>query len=208
MKARVAVYGTLREGEYNHHILVKSGATLLGSTFIPGYLMLSLGMFPGIVPCKRDDWEVYVEIYEVDSPTLDKLDKLEGVGNDFYDRVKVDTILFGKVFLYVLSPKYFNLVYNSNRAIKMVMQGDWMEEELYELDDDDLRSEITEDYLQKAEIKPIQKVVPITQEVKQLPSPTQPTTPTVPESPILPPVKWDEVFGSVREAPIGEIANA
>lgn len=202
MKARVAVYGTLREGEHNHRLLEKGGAELLGTSFIPGYIMVNLGNFPGIVPVRNPEWEILAEVYEVDQETLAALDRLEGVGNDFYDRENVDLPLFGKTYIYVTSPKYFGMLYASRRWIGMFMGGDWMEEDTYDMEDEDIQSYVVESYLRKAGIPVIVDTSPPKPKSNVIPLPSPQPKPKV-----LPPPNWDAVFGgAVVEAK--EQANA
>lgn len=188
MKSRVAVYGTLREGEYNHILLSRGKATQLGSTYIPGYIMLDLGAYPGVVPSELTDWEVFVEVYEVDQATLNQMDVLEGVGRDFYDRVNVQNTKFGSVFLYVLNPKYFASLYNSKRVISMFIDGDWMKDDSFAMEDEDIRTGLTEEYLKKAGLT--QSLPPLKKkdEPKLLPAPKE-------EEFKLRPIEWREIFG-------------
>ena len=81
----IAVYGTLKKGQYNHPVLGE--AQYLGPDLIEGWAMYSLGAFPCIVP-KKLFGLVAVEVYEV--PDLKSTDRLEGYP-DFYDRTKIVT---------------------------------------------------------------------------------------------------------------------
>lgn len=93
--SKVLVYGTLKKGLGNH-VLLKD-AKFLGTTTVRGR-MYSLGAFPGV---RFDqDGSIKCEAYEVDEPTVKRLDRLEGYrgpGNDdnFYNRVPITFQLNG-----------------------------------------------------------------------------------------------------------------
>jgi gamma-glutamylcyclotransferase (GGCT)/AIG2-like uncharacterized protein YtfP len=69
------VYGTLKKGYRLHRFL--EGARFLGDAQLKGFNMYNLGSYPGIV---RDEaaGTVSGEIYDVDAPTLRRLDYVEG----------------------------------------------------------------------------------------------------------------------------------
>jgi len=83
---RVFVYGTLKRRGSNH-------ACLAGQKFIaeartsPGFTLLGLGDFPGMV--RSATGAVEGEVWEVDSGCLSGLDKLEEVGTGLYERVPI-----------------------------------------------------------------------------------------------------------------------
>lgn len=83
----VAVYGSLKEGFYNHRLL--RGQRLVGKGHVTGFEMFSMGSFPMIIEGKGN---VAVEVYEVDSATMDNLDRLEGFPR-FYDRQRVSAVV-------------------------------------------------------------------------------------------------------------------
>jgi gamma-glutamylcyclotransferase (GGCT)/AIG2-like uncharacterized protein YtfP len=79
---KVAVYGSLKKGFHNHYILGDS--EYVEEKYIDGYIMYSLGSFPGAF---EGEGKIHVEIYEVsDNLILEDLDMLEGHPN-FYKRV-------------------------------------------------------------------------------------------------------------------------
>jgi len=79
---KVLVYGSLKKGFGNHHIL--ENARFLGKAVTsPEFTMLHLGGFPGIV--RGGETAITGEVYEVDAATLRRLDRLEGHPN-FYRR--------------------------------------------------------------------------------------------------------------------------
>lgn len=88
MSHLVFVYGTLKKGSWNHHLLEK--ATFLGKSVTLGKLY-DLGGIPGFVR-GNEDGLVHGELYRVDDETLDSLDVLEGYvksnpGRSLYNRV-------------------------------------------------------------------------------------------------------------------------
>jgi len=73
--ARVFVYGTLLSGEPNHRLL--ADAELVGAARTePDFDLVSLGAFPAMIAGGAT--AIAGEVYEVDRPTLDALDRLEG----------------------------------------------------------------------------------------------------------------------------------
>ena len=98
---RVFVYGTLLAGEGNHRLLAT--ATLLGEARTePAFELRDLGYFPGLV--KGGACAVAGEVYEVDAPTLARLDALEGHPR-FYRRTRIVLDDGAKVETYLLAPE-------------------------------------------------------------------------------------------------------
>jgi len=98
---RVFVYGTLLAGEPNHRLL--ANAELVGAAVTkPVFALADLGFFPAMV--EGGDSAVRGEVYEVDSPTLARLDVLEGHPR-FYKRRQVVLADGTTAETYVLSPE-------------------------------------------------------------------------------------------------------
>lgn len=74
MKHIVAVYGTLKRGYSNHHLLDK--ACYIGPDTLTRLTLYDLGPYPGALAKPSDGVEV--EVYEVNDPLLVMLDELEG----------------------------------------------------------------------------------------------------------------------------------
>jgi gamma-glutamylcyclotransferase (GGCT)/AIG2-like uncharacterized protein YtfP len=94
--SRVFVYGTLRRGKVNHHLL--EGARFCGyHTTAPLYKMVSLGSYPGVV--KRGRSRIQGEVYEVEAKTMSLLDRLEGYPTA-YSRELISTP-WGRAWIYL-----------------------------------------------------------------------------------------------------------
>ena len=114
---KVAVYGSLRKGLGNHRVLGDS--KLIGKEWVPNYEMFSLGSFPGI---RNGEGSIFVEVYKVDSDTLERLDMLEGYHskdsvNNFYDKEEVST-KFGDALIYTLQGERY-------KRSPIVSSGNW-----------------------------------------------------------------------------------
>jgi gamma-glutamylcyclotransferase (GGCT)/AIG2-like uncharacterized protein YtfP len=79
----VAVYGTLKRGQCNHHWL--RGACFEGRTRVAGLELYNLGEYPMAVPTRRPHASIHAEIYRVDDAGLAHLDVLEDYPR-LYDR--------------------------------------------------------------------------------------------------------------------------
>lgn len=91
---KVAVYGTLRQGFWNHKLLENS--TFLGKTKTePRFTMYGHGV-PWIT--NTGSTEITVEVYEIDEETFQRLDFLEGYPS-YYDRQLINTE-FGEAWIY------------------------------------------------------------------------------------------------------------
>lgn len=111
---RVFVYGTLLAGESNHRLL--ANAELVGAAVTkPVFALADLGAFPAMV--EGGTSAVHGEVYEVDRPTLARLDVLEGHLR-FYRRRQVVLADGTTAETYVLSPEQA-----AGRPI--IRSGDW-----------------------------------------------------------------------------------
>jgi gamma-glutamylcyclotransferase (GGCT)/AIG2-like uncharacterized protein YtfP len=108
----VAVYGTLKQGQYNHPVLGRQGAEYIGVDILTGWVMYDLGSFPCIVPTKLPE-SIVVEVYEV--ADLRATDRLEGYPG-FYDRVQVVT-RYGSAWIYFMR--------EAPQGAKLINSGVW-----------------------------------------------------------------------------------
>ena len=93
----VFVYGTLKQGYRNHHVLRR--ARFVGNTTTPAcFQLFDLGAYPGA--WMPGTVSLQGEVYDVDTLTLASLDDLEDVPK-VYRRERVETE-FGTAILYVL----------------------------------------------------------------------------------------------------------
>ncbi len=114
-KRNVFVYGSLKKGFGNSHILSDSKVISLSAQTIQKFVMLSLSAYPGLLdkPSHKDSSLISGEIYEVSLSTLKSLDMLEGYPS-FYNRKSTScTCKDGsthKALIYFLSnnPQYVN----------------------------------------------------------------------------------------------------
>jgi gamma-glutamylaminecyclotransferase len=117
----VFVYGSLRQGQGNHRILLGANLVGVGQT-VQRFHMRDLGAFPGIVPAP-DGGAIVGEVYEVPPTTLARLDRLEGVPA-FYRRERVTVDLADgrlvRAWVYVLPPE-------SVADRPTIPGGDWVE---------------------------------------------------------------------------------
>ena len=79
----IAVYGSLRAGMGNHGLISHSKLLETRQINLP-YKMISLGGFPGLVADTQEN-EITIELYEVDQPTYQRVERLEGYPS-FYDK--------------------------------------------------------------------------------------------------------------------------
>ena len=86
-KIIVAVYGSLKRGFYNHHLLASSNFLSVGT--VKGFEMYSLGAYPMVIEGRGS---ISVETFEVTPDVMASLDRLEGFPS-YYGRqiVTVET---------------------------------------------------------------------------------------------------------------------
>lgn len=102
MKTYVFVYGTLKTGGGNHHLLHSSTSLGLATTTEDTFTMYD-GGFPYVID--EGFFKIRGELFEVTNPiTLENLDRLEGVPSHFCRRdveVKTDDGEVHEAFMYV-----------------------------------------------------------------------------------------------------------
>jgi len=86
-KHRIAVYGSLRKGEYNHSRGFANGATHVIDGHIEGAELVGGNAYPWVVP---GNGRVLVEVYDIDDTTFEWIEAMErGAG---YERRPVYVI--------------------------------------------------------------------------------------------------------------------
>ena len=85
--ARVFVYGTLKRGGCNHHLLTGQ-RFITGARTLPVYRLYDLGGYPGMV-IADPGVSIAGEIWQVSAPCLAALDELESVDEGEYTRERV-----------------------------------------------------------------------------------------------------------------------
>jgi gamma-glutamylaminecyclotransferase len=112
MQHRVFVYGTLLQGEVNHHLL--SGAVLLGPhRTAAAFTLYDVGTYPGLV--RGGVTAVSGEVYRVDGAALRCLDALEEYPR-LYGRILIPTP-YGATWVY----HYRGEV----QGCQVIRSGDW-----------------------------------------------------------------------------------
>ncbi|MBE95120.1 gamma-glutamylcyclotransferase [Marinobacter sp.] len=101
MKHIVAVYGSLKRGYSNHHLLEK--ACYIGADTLTSLTLYDLGPYPGALAKPSEG--VKVEVYAVNDPLLATLDRLEDYDSkarktSLYLREKVHTC-HGQAWVYL-----------------------------------------------------------------------------------------------------------
>lgn len=87
----IFVYGTLKRGCKNHAWL--KGQQFLGpARTAPGYRLISLGSYPGMVPWTEDLAGITGEVWSVDAAGLARLDELEGLDERLYTRESITLV--------------------------------------------------------------------------------------------------------------------
>lgn len=79
---RIAVYGTLKRGGSNHHLI--RDARYLGQDLLRDIRLYDFGPYPGAVP--GPSFGIEVEVFEVDDDQLALVDRLEDVDHDHPER--------------------------------------------------------------------------------------------------------------------------
>lgn len=112
MQHLVFVYGTLRRGECNHHLLEQSEYLGMFQTE-PSYQLYDLGTYPGLV---EGGHSVVGEVYRIDEETLGQLDMLEEVPVE-YLRESIETP-FGSAWIYIYQ--------DTSQLDQVIDSGNWM----------------------------------------------------------------------------------
>jgi len=118
---RIAVYGTLREGESRAGAFKEFGKiTSRKIKTLRGFKMFDLGDYPAAFETGDENDEIVVELLDFkgnEKELLKLLDQLEGVQYGYYKRkyIKIDG---KKVLIYVMNDVYFDRVSRLYPVIK------------------------------------------------------------------------------------------
>ena len=111
MQHLVFVYGTLRHGEANHHLMAQ--AQWIGTHMTPPiYSLYDLGPYPAVTEGRST---IVGEVYLIDEATLEQLDLLEDVPVT-YRREQIDTP-FGLAWIYFYQ--------DASHLDVLIASGDW-----------------------------------------------------------------------------------
>lgn len=125
-KTIVAVYGSLRQGLGNHRLLENDGVNFLGNgETLSNATMISMGAFPAITQPSAEggNYPIRVEVYEVDEPTFQSLERLEGYPT-FYDREEVQVVMSDKTT--IKANIYFIARCDERNVSNILDHGDWV----------------------------------------------------------------------------------
>lgn len=117
---KVAVYGTLREGQHNNYLLARSNYLGTGKT-VEKYRMASRVIPYVSKEDKTNKVNVVIDLYEVDDKQLKRLDMLENHPR-WYKREQINVLVGGQTHTAWL---YFNEVENYD-VIKNIKNGDYV----------------------------------------------------------------------------------
>lgn len=99
----IAVYGSLRQGMGNHGLISHAKLLETRQVNLP-YKMISLGGFPGLILDTKEN-EITIELYEVDQPTYQRVERLEGYPS-FYDKYSFTLPEYeSNIEIYILNEK-------------------------------------------------------------------------------------------------------
>lgn len=81
----IFIYGTLKRGFNRHSALVDQ--RYLGTAFSASrYSIFHISGFPALVEDSQNPKEIWGELYEVDNECLRKLDEIESISNNLFQR--------------------------------------------------------------------------------------------------------------------------
>lgn len=88
MKHNIFVYGTLKRGGSNHHLLVGQQFVASARTE-PLYRLYALSDYPAMIDAPQNGCLIEGEVWSVDTGCLASLDRLEGLDEGLYKRVPI-----------------------------------------------------------------------------------------------------------------------
>ncbi|WP_339733663.1 gamma-glutamylcyclotransferase family protein [uncultured Gimesia sp.] len=84
----IFVYGTLKRGFCRSHYLTDQ-IFLEAARTIPGYTLYDCGAYPGLVIDAEAGVSIQGELWSVDGPGIEILDKVEGVSENWFIRQQI-----------------------------------------------------------------------------------------------------------------------
>lgn len=118
---KIAVYGSLRTGMYNHSLLENEGANLVSTeTLNVPYKMIPYSSFPALIPDNQNN-NILMEIYEVNDTVYRRVERLEGYPS-FYDKATTTDSAGDTVEFYIIHDNDHRL---SNRYLDVENIEDW-----------------------------------------------------------------------------------
>lgn len=116
---RVAVYGTLKQGQRNHHWL--EGATLIGHDRLAAITMYDLGSYPGAKLASSNG--TVIEIYAINAKLLARLDELE----DYFHHAP-DEGVYDRAVLATRHGEAWCYLYNADiEDTALITSGEWQD---------------------------------------------------------------------------------
>jgi gamma-glutamylaminecyclotransferase len=126
-KLYVFVYGSLKNGFYNHHVL--EGAEFITNLTLSrrfGFAMVDVGAYPALVMNDEHKTQILGEVYKINEKIFDRLDGLEGYP-EYYSRLlltgEIEKMLGADSKCWVY---YWNHFVESPHT-KWVETGEWQE---------------------------------------------------------------------------------
>ena len=117
---KIFVYGSLKRGHGNNSLL--KGYKFLGEAQTVSTFKMYDGGFPYVVDdnIPENEYPIKGELFEVDNEGLTRLDRLEGVSHDHYNRIIVDVAIgdaFEDAYMYVASPSTIKHVRENRKFV-------------------------------------------------------------------------------------------
>lgn len=114
----VAVYGTLKKNQANHHLL--AGQVFVDTCTLTDITLYDLGPFPAAK--LQASQGITAEVYLIDAETLMRLDQLEG-----YDQEQPEQGLYNRVLVTTPYGEAWVYVYNDNvDDLPAITKGGWV----------------------------------------------------------------------------------
>lgn len=118
---RIAVYGSLRKGDYNYDRCIPN-AEVIEQVELQGWEMYDLGSYPAIV---RGDGTVLFDIMDVTDEHYDRVESMElGAG---YIAETVTLKGASEATLFYMKDEALAQYESWSRQVKLVESGDWIE---------------------------------------------------------------------------------